>query len=351
MTITANNGSKTYGTIKNFAGTEFSVTGLVNNNVVNSVTLSSTGSAATASAGTYPITATAAVGTGLSNYTIGYANGVLTVNPATVTITPNGGQHKVYGSLDPVLTFTHTPLVGAGDVTGSMSRTFGENVGTYAFSIGTLTAGPNYTLSMASNPTFSITPLAVRVNARPQTKRQGTNDPTLTYTSTPSVGSTLANGQTISFSGTLTRVRGEREGTYPILIGSLNNSNYTISFVGSYLTIIRRFGIVGTEVISDSTTLKTTENAQSNGEFSLMVYPNPFTDHLYFDLQLQEDAKVILEVYNVSGAKLATVFSENVKALTNYRIEYHPQMVSSQILIYRVYINGKIYFTGKAIHK
>jgi hypothetical protein len=351
LTITANNGTKTYGTVKNFAGTEFGVTGLVNGNTVSSVSLSSTGSAATANAGTYPIVAAAATGSGLTNYTIGYVNGTLTVNPATVTITPNPGQTKVYGSLDPVFTFTHTALIGSDDVTGLMGRTFGENVGTYTFNTGTLTAGSNYTLSVASNPTFRITPLPVTVNARPQTKRRGSPDPNLTFYSNPAVGSTLANGQTISFSGTLTRVRGESVGTYPILIGSVRNSNYTISFVGANFTIVSRFGIVGTGVSSDSTTVKLTENAQVVGEIGLNVYPNPFTDHVYFDLQLQADAKVILEVYNVSGVKLATVFSEDVKALTNYKIEYAPQMVSSQILIYRLFINGKIYFTGKAIHK
>jgi hypothetical protein len=77
LTITAINGTKTYGTVKNFTGTEFNASGLVNGNVVSSVTLTSTGSAATANAGTYPIVASAAVGTGLSNYTIGYVNGTL----------------------------------------------------------------------------------------------------------------------------------------------------------------------------------------------------------------------------------------------------------------------------------
>jgi hypothetical protein len=273
------------------------------------------------------------------------------VNPATVTITPNSGQSKVYGSADPVFAFTHTPISGGGDVTGLMSRTAGENVGTYTFNLGTLTAGVNYTLTLSSGTTFNINPLPVTVTARPQTKRQGNPDPVLTYISNPAVGTVLANGQAISFSGSLARVRGEFVGNYAILIGSLSNPNYTITFVGSTLTITRRFGIMGAEVSADSTTLKSSENGVINGEFGLNVYPNPFTDHVYFELQLQADANVILEIYNLNGVKLDRIFSEDVRALTNYKIEYTPKFVSSQILIYRLFINGQIYFTGKVIHK
>ena len=52
---------------------------------------SSTGAVATAvvAGSPYAITASAAVGTGLANYTITYANGSLTVNPAPLTITAN----------------------------------------------------------------------------------------------------------------------------------------------------------------------------------------------------------------------------------------------------------------------
>ena len=84
LTITANNASKTYGQTATFAGTAFTTSGLVNGDTVSSVTETSTGSAATAAVGTYTIVPSAATfSAGLSsNYTITYANGTLTVNPA-----------------------------------------------------------------------------------------------------------------------------------------------------------------------------------------------------------------------------------------------------------------------------
>ncbi|MDE1152509.1 MAG: MBG domain-containing protein [Micavibrio sp.] len=98
LTITANNATKTYGDVTNFAGTEFGTSGLKNTDSVSSVTLASAGAAATANASTtaYGITASSATGSGLSNYNISYANGGLTVNKADLTITANNGT-KTYG--------------------------------------------------------------------------------------------------------------------------------------------------------------------------------------------------------------------------------------------------------------
>ena len=53
------------------------------------------------------------MGTGLSNYTISYVTGTLTVNPATLTITANNDS-KTYGTLK---TFSGTAFTQTGLVT------------------------------------------------------------------------------------------------------------------------------------------------------------------------------------------------------------------------------------------
>jgi hypothetical protein len=87
------------------------------------------------------------------------------------------------------------------------------------------------------------------------------------------------------------------------------------------------------------------------GEFGVKAYPNPFTDHVYFDLQLKTDSKVRLEIYNSTGAKIATVFDDMVVAFDRYRFEYTPGKLSSSVLIYRIFIDNKMSFTGKLIHR
>jgi MBG domain (YGX type) len=106
LDITATDQSKNYGEAFTFTGTEFSTGAgeLKNSDSVASVTLTSTGAAATAGvAGSpYLIMASAATGTGLGNYNISYHDGHLTVNAIALDITANN-QSKNYG-----ITFTFT---------------------------------------------------------------------------------------------------------------------------------------------------------------------------------------------------------------------------------------------------
>ena len=111
LVITANSTAKVQGATLNFTGSEFTTTGLLNADTVTGAALDSTGAAAGASAGTYPITATNAVGSGLANYAINYVAGVLTVtNSGTIqfeitaitatngvaTITWNSVSNQIY---------------------------------------------------------------------------------------------------------------------------------------------------------------------------------------------------------------------------------------------------------------
>jgi len=92
LTITANDLSKLYGQSLVFDGTEFTTEGLLGPDTVNSVVLSSSGAPASASieGSPYAILAGNASGVGLSNYTITYQPGSLTVVPASGVTGPSG---------------------------------------------------------------------------------------------------------------------------------------------------------------------------------------------------------------------------------------------------------------------
>lgn len=85
-------------------------------------------------------------------------------------------------------------------------------------------------------------------------------------------------------------------------------------------------------------------------EFSLIAYPNPFTDRIYFDLQMQTDSKILLEIYDLRGSKLATIYNDMVAALNRYRFEYVPKNVKKGLLVYRLKVDGKLVFSGILIH-
>jgi len=97
--------------------------------------------------GTYTISATLSPSEVLGNYNISYNTAAFTINPKGVTVTATAGQSKFYGEADPVFAYTADSLVGSDAITGALDRATGENVGSYAIQLGTLTAGPNYTIT------------------------------------------------------------------------------------------------------------------------------------------------------------------------------------------------------------
>jgi gliding motility-associated-like protein len=154
LTIAASNLSKFYGTTSVFAGTEFNAIGLTNGNTVTSLSLSSTGAAATASvAGSdYDIIPTAAVGTGLSNYNIVYTKGKLTVNKKGLIITADD-KDKFLGAALPVFTASYLGLANGESSsvltalpTFTTTATAGSPVGPYDINVSGAAAA-NYAIS------------------------------------------------------------------------------------------------------------------------------------------------------------------------------------------------------------
>jgi gliding motility-associated-like protein len=187
-----------------------------------------------------PVNATTGVDQS-ANYTITYIPENLTITKRLITLHPVPAT-KVYGNADPG--FPYQFVVGSvapGEgMTGTFGRAAGEDVGVYAFTLGTkrpvnATTGAftdqYYTISFISD-NLTITKRTVNVTANTQSKTYGDADPALTY-------SADALGYSDTFSGTLTRAAGEGFGTYAISQGSLalNTTNYTLNFTGANLTI------------------------------------------------------------------------------------------------------------------
>jgi hypothetical protein len=168
------------------------------------------------------------------NYDIVFVSDDFTITKATLTITPHSGQGKTYGSTNPVYPYDISGFVlgdTAAVINGALGRQSGENVGTYLYNAGSLTA-QNYTFVIIEEY-FAITPAPIEVHVNPgQSKAYGATDPVLTYTANGLVnGDTQAN----AFTGSLQRVPGENTGVYAIKQGTLQpNANYQLtSFTGA----------------------------------------------------------------------------------------------------------------------
>ncbi len=246
LTITANDTTKTYGDTTTFAGTEFTTTGLVNSDSVASVTLTSPGAAATAvvAGSTYAINPSAAVGTGLSNYTITYDTGNLTVDAASLTITASDGT-KVYGTTQ---TFAGNEFIATGLLNGD-TVTSATLTSTGAAATASVAGSPyaivpseavgtglsNYTITYANgNLTVTQAPLTIVIDSL--TKVYGQANPTFTG----SVSGVLGDDDVVvNYTTTASQYSDVLVDGYPITVAGLSGKeagDYSASIEGASVT-------------------------------------------------------------------------------------------------------------------
>ncbi|MBS7778532.1 MBG domain-containing protein [Acidovorax sp. CCYZU-2555] len=168
------------------------------------------------------------------NYLITAIEGALTISQRPITVTADN-QTKVYGNADPTLTYTVSSgsLVAGDSLNAALTRSPGENVGSYTIDANALANG-NYLIT-AVNGALTIGQRPITVMANGQTKVYGNADPTLTYAVT---GGSLVAGD--SLNGVLTRDPGESVGSYTIHANALANGNYLITATDGALSIRQR---------------------------------------------------------------------------------------------------------------
>ena len=253
------------------------------------------------------------------NYILTYIGADLVINPRSITVIADSIK-KVYGESDPPLTFriTSGSLSGSDTLIIGLSREKGEDVGAYIIDKGSVELNKNYIIEYKSG-IFEITPELVTVTATARKKVFGEDDPELTYKIT---SGTLVHDD--SFTGALTRDPGEEVGVYLINQGDLAlSNNYTLTFIQAYFTI--------------------------TADFEMLVYPNPFDDHLFFELEINNNARISIELLSITGARIATVFSGIVEPAI-HRFEYISDNLSTGFYIYRLTIDGEVKVSGKVIH-
>jgi YDG domain/MBG domain (YGX type) len=254
LTITAKDASKTYGQSLGFAGKEFTLSGMLyNGDTVASVRLTSGGAATTATVTSpgpmYPITPSAAVGSGLGNYTIAYTNGTLTIYPAPLSITANN-QSKTYGQ---TFTFMGTEFVASGLVNSdkvtsvSLASAGAPATATVtspgpAYSIvpsGAIGSGlGNYTIAYA-NGSLTVTAASLTITAKDESKTYGA---TFVFAGTEFTTAGLVNSDSVS-SVTLTSAGTAASGippSYPIVPSAAMGSglrNYVITYINGTLDV------------------------------------------------------------------------------------------------------------------
>jgi uncharacterized membrane protein len=183
LTVTANNAGKIFGQTTNFVGTEFTTSGLLNADQVNSASLASAGATAGSNVGTYPIVITAPVGIGLTNYNpTTLVNSTLTVSAATsaskvtVPFTPgaNAAKYTFSATVSPQFSGTPTGTVtfmdkgaalAGGDGGQSSTVTLVNGVATFTTTVGQLAPGQSHTITAVYNKDTNFAATTSQVGA------------------------------------------------------------------------------------------------------------------------------------------------------------------------------------------
>ncbi|MDY8137519.1 ELWxxDGT repeat protein [Aquimarina sp. 2201CG5-10] len=214
----------------------------------------------------------------------------LTVLPKAITVTADTGQSKVYGTEDPVLTYSITGgnMVASDVLTGTPERVSGENVGFYSIHQGTL-HNANYNITFESN-NFEITKATQTITFNSLSDVAFGDDAfylNATASSGLAITYTSSNTNIITISGNMATIVGE--GAVIISAHQPGNENYlTADFVTRALTV--RPGKINEEIIK--------------------LYPNPVVNQI----QISEiPTNTFLSIYTEAGRL--------VKQVSNYSSE------------------------------
>ena len=95
-------------------------------------------------------------------------------------------------------------------------------------------------------------------------------------------------------------------------------------------------GVISTDIISAN-------------KLTVSAYPNPFRDNVNFVIASSESGKAVLEVYNLFGQKLQTVYEGFIYAGRSQVVQFNAATTASGVLIYKFRINDN-QVTGRIIN-
>jgi 6-phosphogluconolactonase (cycloisomerase 2 family) len=237
LTVTANNASRLYGDPNPaFTGT---ISGIQNGDNITA-TYSSIADP-TSPVGTYAIVPTLSDnGTGaLANYVVVSNNGVLTVNPAPLTVTVASAS-RLYGDPNPAFNVTIVGIKNGDSITAALSTTADPTspIGTYPITatlVDPTNKLGNYTVTI-NNGTLTINPAPLSVTAANASRLFGTPNPPLSGIITG-----IKNGDPITATYATTATATSPVGTYPITPTLVDPSgklgNYTVTTADGTLSV------------------------------------------------------------------------------------------------------------------
>lgn len=173
-----------------------------------------------------------------SNYNLNFEGAALTIQKKQIEVKV-ADQIKQYGDPDPVLTYTISAsgLSINDKLEGNLSRTAGENVGTYAIAQGSLNGGSNYQINF-NGGFLLITKKPLLVKAEDKSRVFAAENPTLTlhydgFIKGENESNLISKPHIRTNADSLSPL-----GKYPIIVEAASAVNYDLSYLNGTLSIL-----------------------------------------------------------------------------------------------------------------
>jgi hypothetical protein len=82
----------------------------------------------------------------------------------------------------------------------------------------------------------------------------------------------------------------------------------------------------------------------------LNVFPNPFTERLRIEFVSPGDVNARIDIYDMTGRFIKTIFEQPVEAYQYYEAEFKPEIIVSGFYVYRLILGNDVR-SGKVIYK
>ena len=333
----------------------------------------------------------------------GTTSKTFTITAKKLTVTPNAGQSKIYGAVDPTFTYTSNGTISGQTVkfTGALSRESGNAVGTYNILQGTLALtdngtfkASNYTLVFTTGVKFEIKAKAMTSNdititvniptggyiydgtaktpsvtVRDGTTTLGTSDYTVTYTNNVNAGTA-----TVKVTGK-SNYTGEKTATFTIGKRDLNvapasGQNKTYGVIDPTLTYTYTNNVTGEtpkftgklsresgESVGTYNILQGTLTLADNSPFLANNYNLIFANGVKFEIKAKSmtssDVKINISIptegYTYDGtAKEPTVTvydGSTLVSAANYTVTYSNNINAGDDAVVKV--TGKGNYSGE----
>jgi hypothetical protein len=86
-----------------------------------------------------------------------------------------------------------------------------------------------------------------------------------------------------------------------------------------------------------------------DGTFAVKAYPNPFSSRAIIEFQnIQSNSYVVIEIYSLTGNKVATLFDGDVEKGVLYKTELNAENLLAGVYVYRI-LSGDQIISGKLL--